>query len=125
MNEEFNPVQQEVSQSPEPQMQMSPENKSSVGPLVGAGIIVLVLVLGGLYFWGESMSREAINGDGTPKISNEITPESVSAAADPALQKLSVQSSSTKISDIKADLNTTDMKNIDAELQNISEQLNF
>lgn len=125
MNEEFNPVQQEVSQSPEPQMQMSPENKSSVGPLVGAGIIVLVLVLGGLYFWGESMSREAINGDGVPKISNEITPESVSAAADPALQKLSVQSSSTKISDIKADLNTTDMKNIDAELQNISEQLNF
>lgn len=125
MNEEFNPVQQEVSQSPEPQMQMSPENKSSVGPLVGAGIIVLVLVLGGLYFWGESMSREAINGDGAPKISNEITPESVSAAADPALQKLSVQSSSTKISDIKADLNTTDMKNIDAELQNISEQLNF
>lgn len=31
------------------------EHKSAAGPIVGAVIIVLVVVLGGVYFWGSRM----------------------------------------------------------------------
>lgn len=29
-----------------------------IGPIVGAGIIVIVLALGGLYFWGAALNKK-------------------------------------------------------------------
>lgn len=37
-------------------MEHRPDPENSVGPLVGIVIIVLILVLGGLYFWGERLN---------------------------------------------------------------------
>jgi len=34
----------------------SPGQKSSAGPIVGAVIIVVVLILGALYFWGAHLN---------------------------------------------------------------------
>ncbi|MCE9643786.1 hypothetical protein K8Q93_00845 [Candidatus Parcubacteria bacterium] len=39
-------------------MDHRPDKDNSVGPLVGIIIIVLILVLGGLYFWGERLNRQ-------------------------------------------------------------------
>jgi hypothetical protein len=50
--------------------QLPPGHKSGSGPIIGVVIIVIMLVLGGLYFWGASLNREAetlpfIPGDST------------------------------------------------------------
>lgn len=39
-------------------MEHRPDPENSVGPLVGIIIIVLILVLGGLYFWGERLNAQ-------------------------------------------------------------------
>ena len=35
--------------------------QSSVGPIVGAIIIIVLLVFGGLYFWGAHLNKERNN----------------------------------------------------------------
>ena len=50
--------------------QLPPGHKSGAGPVVGVIIIVIVLILGGLYFWGAQLNREEeplplIPGDST------------------------------------------------------------
>ena len=49
-------------------MEHRPNPENSVGPLVGIVIIVLILVLGGLYFWGERLKAKR----DTDRIKNEI-----------------------------------------------------
>ncbi|OGG73803.1 hypothetical protein A3A40_00775 [Candidatus Kaiserbacteria bacterium RIFCSPLOWO2_01_FULL_54_20] len=46
------------------------EKRSGIGPVVGIVIILLLLIFGGLYFWGASMNRKTeplpfIPGDST------------------------------------------------------------
>ena len=45
-------------------------HKSGTGPIIGVIVIVVMLVLGGLYFWGAQLNRESeqlpfIPGDAT------------------------------------------------------------
>lgn len=52
--------------------QLPPGHKSGAGPIVGVIIIVIVLALGGLYFWGAQLNRETeplplIPGDSSPQ----------------------------------------------------------
>ena len=35
-----------------------PNDKGGPGPIIGAVIIVVLLLVGALYFWGESLDRE-------------------------------------------------------------------
>ncbi|HYF10186.1 MAG TPA: hypothetical protein VD967_01095 [Candidatus Paceibacterota bacterium] len=39
-------------------MDHQPNKDNSVGPLIGIVIILLILVLGGLYFWGERLAEQ-------------------------------------------------------------------
>jgi hypothetical protein len=41
-------------------MDHTPESRSSAGPIVGTIIIVILLVLGALYFWGAQLNRNAM-----------------------------------------------------------------
>lgn len=94
---------------------MSDNNKEKpVGPIVGAAIIVAILMIGGVYFWGTLSSRDSQNMTGAEILSQE----------DKALKDLQKQGSSDSISDIEKDLNNTDINNIDRELQNIESELN-
>ncbi|MBL7045458.1 MAG: hypothetical protein ISR99_00245 [Parcubacteria group bacterium] len=94
---------------------MSEEKKSS-GPFVGIVIIVLVLVVGGLYFWGSKLSKER---------QDLVTPEEIQAEADPSLEALSTQSTSDAVADIEADLDTTDLGGLDAELADIDTEFSL
>lgn len=50
---------------------LPPAHKSSVGPIVGTVIILALLVIGGLYFWGASLNR--VNpADNVPLIPGDI-----------------------------------------------------
>ncbi len=52
-----------MEQSPyTPPLNQAPQteqvSKSSAGPIVGAFIVIIILALGGLYFWGAQLNQE-------------------------------------------------------------------
>lgn len=73
----MNPEENQVSEN---------SSGSSAGPIIGTVIILAVIVLGGLYFWGQ-------RGDSTEQ----------------ALDEMSAQSQSDEVADIQADLDSTDV----------------
>ncbi|MDP2705154.1 MAG: hypothetical protein Q8O71_01995 [bacterium] len=81
---------------------------SSVGPLVGIIIVVIIIVLGGMYFWGQRVDRSGID----PMLEN-----------DAMTQSLENQSSSDDLTAIEADIDNTDLENLDAELNQINSDL--
>lgn len=83
---------------PQNAMPMGEPKKSGVGALIGSIIIILILVLGALYFWGGKLqtSEEELNFDDS------------SAAV--------TTSTSDEVSDIEADLNKTETVNLDEDL---------
>jgi hypothetical protein len=114
---------QNINQNPNPsniipQMEERASKPSSVGPFVGIIIVILVIVLGGLYFWGQRLDKS----------SNEpVIPEDTmtgSPAEDDSIEMLETQGLSDEISDIEGDLNTTNLDNLDQGLQQIESELN-
>lgn len=79
------------------------KNEGSLGPIVGTIIILLVIILGGLYFWGERAKRL-----------NTVDDSSAQSAGD--IQNITTQSSSDATADIEADLKATDIDSVDANL---------
>ncbi|OHA27108.1 MAG: hypothetical protein A3D52_02245 [Candidatus Taylorbacteria bacterium RIFCSPHIGHO2_02_FULL_44_36] len=95
----------------EPNATQTSENRPA-GPVIGAVIIILILVVGALYFWGAKLNKEA-----------NQTPEDILNTEDQTLNQLQTQGTTTDIDDINADLNATDLNNLDADLQNIDKEL--
>lgn len=91
------------------------ENKSSVGSIIATIIIIALVILGGLYFWGKRMEENK-------KILNnaDITEEEVYPGANEAAA-ISSTSASDEIKAIEKDLqetNTTDLSTeFDIELE--------
>lgn len=85
------------------------------GPLVGVIIIVAILVLGGLYFWG----RELVGNGEEPSAADIANQE------DPQLQELREQDSSDDVSSIEADIEATDFSDIDQEFSDIEAEAGF
>lgn len=85
-------------------MEEEKKNEGSLGPVVGLIIILLLIILGGLYFWGERAKR--------------VSPVQDESALgdDQAIQEIKTQSSSDATTDIEADLNATNVDSIDANL---------
>ena len=89
------------------------ENKTSVGSIISAIIIIAVIVLGGLYFWGkrieESKKAQDITTD-TTQPTAQMDPVQQEAAA------IKTTSQSDDLTSIEADLKNTNTTNLDAEL---------
>ena len=84
-----------------------PEHESKVGPIVGIIIVIIVLVIGALYFWGERLNKT--ESDSSQSISAEV--------GDPAVGALEKQSTSDELSSIEQDLNATAIDGLDADFQ--------
>jgi hypothetical protein len=97
----FNPSQM-------PGIQAQPEKKS-VGPLVAVIIILALIIIGGLYFLKER-SRQ-----------NAYVPTETSDSITTGLQQ---QSSSDNLESIEADLNATNLNNLDQGATAIQAELN-
>jgi len=94
-----------------------------IGPIVGVVIIVLVLILGALYFWGARLNE--IEKESSAEAPS-IAPQDILAAPDPLEERLGVQGASDEIDAIEQDLNildTTDLEGLDAELRDIDSEL--
>jgi len=68
------------------------EGGGSSGPIIGAIVILAIIILGGLYFWGQRASNDAV------------------------IDEINRQSDSDEAAAIEADLDATDIENLDAEL---------
>lgn len=83
------------------------ENKSSIGSIIGIIIIIAIIILGGLYFWGKRIEESKLQDDllmQNATTSEEVAPENVSSSDD--------------VNSIEADLNaTTDFSGLGAELE--------
>lgn len=70
-------------------------NGSSVGPIIGVIVILVIVLLGGYYFWSE-------------RANDSVT--------DKTLESINMQNASDEAAAIEADLNATDIENLDAGL---------
>lgn len=76
-------------------MAMQPEKSGSMGTLVAAVVILTIIVVGALYFWNQRANSE---------VNDEV------------LESITTQNSSDDTASIEADLDATDLENLDNEL---------
>lgn len=114
MNEEYKdienteqPSSQDTSKEEVPStMQNNIPEKSTSGPIIGITIIVILLIIGGVYFWYTAIEQN--------KEENKLPTIQSGAETDAIVNKLESQGTSDKITDIETDLNKTDLKNLDS-----------
>jgi len=101
------------------------DQTTHLGIILGVLIVLLVLILGGLYLWGTTLTT-------TPDV--QIAPvaerptaeennEPESTTADAQVQALETVSTSNEIEAIEADIESTDLDELDAELEAIDAEL--
>lgn len=98
----------------------SEEHHSHVGPILGVLIIMLVLILGGLYLWGAMIAQNE-NGALVERVIPNNEPETPRATADG--QIMGTVSSSDELGAIEADLASTNLDSLDAELNQVETEL--
>lgn len=105
---------------PEVSQQTVNNEKKPIGPVIGIAVIVVIIIFGGLYYWGSKLNtNESVIIDPT----DAPTAEEIINQEDTVLEQLQTQSSSDEIKDIEADLSLTDLENLDAGLENIDAEL--
>jgi flagellar basal body-associated protein FliL len=116
----------EPMKMPENQETISTDQSAKLTPtIIGVLVVVLMLILGGLYLWGTTLSSEPeiiplpVASRPSPEVNNE--PESTNAEAD--VQILNTVSTSDEITAIEADLESTNLEALDAELSAIDIEL--
>ena len=82
--------------------------KKSIGPLIAVIVILALIVIGGLYFLKQRASQ--------PVYVPTTTSDSIT-------ESLNTQSSSDDLNSIEADLNATDINNLDQGAATIEAQL--
>ncbi len=85
----------------------TPTNKSSIGSIIGTIIIIAVIILGGLYFWGKRIEESKMNQ------------ELISGSEDVQINEASVirsVNSSDDLNSIESDLNNTKLDNLGEEM---------
>lgn len=90
-----------------------------LGPMLGALILLVVIVIGGLYLWGQSLTKTDPAFQERVIINNE--PETPRALVD--AQILETLSPSDDLGAIEADLNSTNLDSIDADMTTIDAEL--
>ena len=82
-----------------------PTQKNSAGPIIGTIIVIVLLALGALYFWGAQLNQQA--PDDLPYIPGDESSMTDSRMAAP--DWIPPSSNSDEAAAIEADLQATDM----------------
>lgn len=108
------------------QMPQPAPERTPIGPIAGAVIVIALLVAGGLYFYGAKLNNQTVNE--MPYIPGDdyMMPEASMPAGElesDTSAGLPAQSSSDEVSSIEADFNAMNMREMEsqnsAELNNI------
>lgn len=87
------------------------QNQSGIGSIIGTILIIAIIILGGLYFWGKRIEEGKLKQDLVTDTTPNPAPEMNEAAA------IKSVSSSDDLDSIQADLNSTKLDNLSAEVQ--------
>ena len=85
-------------------------NKSSIGSIIGTIIIIALIILGGLYFWGKRIEEQKVTQAVIQENIQTNTPVNSEAEA------IKSVSSSDSVSSIEADLQATQTDNLAPEI---------
>ncbi len=87
----------------------------TVGPMIGSIIVILIIVLGGLYYFGSIVAHKK----------NEIDLKRTSEEQSEILkiEKTAKQSNTDDIDSIELDLKSTDIDNIDKSISDIDKEI--
>ena len=85
----------------------APEKKQT-GSIIGSIIVVIVILIGGLYFWGTTNK--------TDNLDPTINPETGEPIPDIIGDALREQGTADDLNAIEGDLNATDINSIDADV---------
>ena len=108
------PQNQNINLSqPQMQNQFQNQNKSSIGGIIGTIIIIAIIILGGLYFWGKRIEENKLQQ--TLLNESNSSPIETPEAKDEAAVIKSV-SSSDDLQSIQSDLYNTKLDDLDAEI---------
>lgn len=83
-----------------PNMAGMEPHKKSYGPLIAVVVILFIIIIGGLYFLGQ-------------RIGQKPYPDMQNGEIDSITASLNAQSNSDDLSSIEADLNATNIDNVD------------
>ena len=100
MNPQPQPPRQPINMTMPPPMEPAQRAKGSFGPVIGIVIIIALLVLGALYFWGGSLLQEVSPTTDTQQQASDTTEA------------------------IEADLTAAADGSFDADLQQLDSELN-
>jgi hypothetical protein len=87
------------------------EGPQPVGPFIGIVIILVVIILGGLYFWGETINQES---------RDSAAVEDITGAPDTTTAALETMSNSDELSTIESDLKNTPLSDLTNDLSDIT-----
>jgi len=76
------------------------QSGGSAGPVIGIIVILVIIILGGLYFWNQRSSDIDIDENLTSEV----------------IDSINTQSEEDTTSSIETDLNNTEIENLDAEI---------
>lgn len=104
-------------------VEAEPNTASHLGFILGALIIILVLLLGGLYLWSTTFNQETevIPEATRPTAAENNEPESTNAEAQ--VETMGALSTSNSLDAIDADLDSTDTTGLDVEMTDIETEL--
>ena len=105
--------------------QIATEESSSVinGPLLFSLAILLIVILGGMYFWFNSLDTTPAPTVTSERPSAEENNEPESTTAEAQTDTMLTTSTSDEISAIEADIEATNLESLDAELDAIDAEL--
>ena len=85
------------------------QNKSGVGSIIGTVIIIAIIILGGLYFWGKRVEESKLK-------ESLVAGTQDTTAANSETAMIKNVSPSDNITSIQADLSATNLNNLTAEV---------
>ena len=89
---------------------MNDQNKTSIGSIISTVIIIGVIILGGLYFWGKRIDTERQNTQVTQDQNQQNINTNETASVSEALQIKTI-SNGSDLTSIETDLKNTNTAN--------------
>ena len=91
------------------------------GLVLGLLFVVLLLILGGMYYWFVSVQPATLESYGRPTAEENKEPESTNARA--GADALTTLSTSNELEAIRADIESTDIQGINSDMQAIEAEI--
>ncbi len=91
---------------------MEEKNKSGIGSIIGTIIIIAIIILGGLYFWGKRIEESKAK----EKLIQEAQEQMQQIPEQDETSSIETVSEGDDLNSIEADLNSTNLDGLDSEL---------